>query len=185
MIELHDMTCDVNKRIPEGISCVCDEEEKTCKLKEQEGNLPPIAPIFDPKEPEAPDHICSKDSECVFCGPECITKSVLNNILDGGGSCNINLQPKNMKCVCRNSVCVTEKIQEPTTSTTTSTIPLPKEEDGLPKNGVGNLEDVLVNGFCGQQTNGICTKDSDCTVGGCSGTVCQSKSEPSVITTCD
>jgi eight-cysteine-cluster-containing protein len=185
MIELHNMECDVNKRIPKDASCICDEEEKMCKLKEQEDDLPPIAPIFDPTEPEVPDHICAKDNECVFCGPECVTKSVLNNILDSGSSCNSSLQPKNMKCVCRNSVCVTEKIQEPTTSTTTSTLPLPREEDGLPKNGVGNLEDILVNGFCGQQTNGICTKDSDCIVGGCSGTVCQSKSEPNVITTCD
>jgi eight-cysteine-cluster-containing protein len=40
-------------------------------------------------------------------------------------------------------------------------------------------------GFCGQSTNGSCSKDSDCMAGGCSGQVCQSKSEEPVITTCE
>ena len=41
------------------------------------------------------------------------------------------------------------------------------------------------NGFCGKSTNGQCSADSDCMNGGCSGQVCQSKSEQSAITTCE
>lgn len=41
------------------------------------------------------------------------------------------------------------------------------------------------NGFCGSSTYGDCFVDSDCTQGGCSGEVCQSKSEEPVITTCE
>lgn len=40
-------------------------------------------------------------------------------------------------------------------------------------------------GFCGTSTNGQCSTDSDCMTGGCSGQVCQSKSEEPVITTCE
>ncbi len=39
--------------------------------------------------------------------------------------------------------------------------------------------------FCGWSTNGACSSDSDCMRGGCSGQVCQSKSEEPVITTCE
>ncbi|MEM4359910.1 MAG: eight-cysteine-cluster domain-containing protein [Candidatus Bilamarchaeaceae archaeon] len=39
--------------------------------------------------------------------------------------------------------------------------------------------------FCGWSTYGSCSSDSDCRVGGCSGQVCQSKYEESVITTCE
>jgi eight-cysteine-cluster-containing protein len=41
------------------------------------------------------------------------------------------------------------------------------------------------NVFCGRSTSGSCGKDSDCISGGCSGQVCQSKSEEPVITTCE
>lgn len=39
--------------------------------------------------------------------------------------------------------------------------------------------------FCGTSTNGECSIDSDCTAGGCSGQVCQSKTEEPMITTCE
>jgi len=39
-------------------------------------------------------------------------------------------------------------------------------------------------GFCGQSTYGKCLTDLDCTKGGCSGEVCQSKDEESIITSC-
>ncbi|MEW6036029.1 MAG: eight-cysteine-cluster domain-containing protein [Candidatus Micrarchaeota archaeon] len=39
--------------------------------------------------------------------------------------------------------------------------------------------------FCGWSTGGSCASDSDCVKGGCSGQVCQSKGEPSAITTCE
>ncbi len=42
-----------------------------------------------------------------------------------------------------------------------------------------------VSGFCGSSTNGACSTDSDCMKGGCSGQVCQGKSEEPIITTCE
>jgi len=39
--------------------------------------------------------------------------------------------------------------------------------------------------FCGTSTNGQCSSDADCMIGGCSGQVCQSKSEEPIITTCE
>ncbi|MCK4529404.1 eight-cysteine-cluster domain-containing protein [candidate division WOR-3 bacterium] len=39
--------------------------------------------------------------------------------------------------------------------------------------------------FCGWSTDGKCSSDSDCIVGGCSAQVCQSKYEKSIITTCE
>jgi len=38
--------------------------------------------------------------------------------------------------------------------------------------------------FCGTSTEGVCDSDSDCVTDGCSGQVCRSKSEESVITNC-
>jgi len=40
-------------------------------------------------------------------------------------------------------------------------------------------------GFCGVSTLGPCSTSDDCATGGCSGQVCQSKSEEPVITTCE
>ncbi|NYZ77745.1 eight-cysteine-cluster domain-containing protein [Candidatus Micrarchaeota archaeon] len=40
-------------------------------------------------------------------------------------------------------------------------------------------------GFCGSSTDGPCSSDADCMSGGCSGQVCQSKSEEPVVTTCE
>ena len=42
-----------------------------------------------------------------------------------------------------------------------------------------------INSFCGTSTLGTCDSDADCVTGGCSGQVCQSKSEEPVITTCE
>jgi len=42
-----------------------------------------------------------------------------------------------------------------------------------------------IGDFCGRSTNGQCSSDADCITGGCSGQVCQSKSEEPVITTCE
>lgn len=44
---------------------------------------------------------------------------------------------------------------------------------------------VFPPNFCGWSTNGTCAGDSDCMSGGCSGQVCQSKSEEPAITTCE
>jgi eight-cysteine-cluster-containing protein len=40
-------------------------------------------------------------------------------------------------------------------------------------------------GFCGWETNGSCTSESDCVAGGCSGHVCESINEDPAITTCE
>jgi eight-cysteine-cluster-containing protein len=40
-------------------------------------------------------------------------------------------------------------------------------------------------GFCGTSTNGHCETDDDCKRAGCSGQVCQSTSEESIVTTCE
>lgn len=44
---------------------------------------------------------------------------------------------------------------------------------------------IREGGFCGYSTNGQCNADNDCITGGCSGQVCQSKSEEPMITTCE
>lgn len=55
--------------------------------------------------------------------------------------------------------------------------------------GVESLDEPITpspkESFCGTSTNGQCSVDSDCTSGGCSGQVCQSKSEEPMITTCE
>lgn len=40
-------------------------------------------------------------------------------------------------------------------------------------------------GFCGLSTYGKCEYDSECIKGGCSGQICQSVNEDSIITTCE
>lgn len=44
---------------------------------------------------------------------------------------------------------------------------------------------IVPDEFCGFSTGGPCSSNSNCTVGGCSGQVCQSKSEEPLITTCE
>jgi len=39
--------------------------------------------------------------------------------------------------------------------------------------------------FCGSSTKGECNSDADCVTGGCSGQICQSKSEEQLTTTCE
>jgi eight-cysteine-cluster-containing protein len=51
--------------------------------------------------------------------------------------------------------------------------------------GIGLLSHHYSEDFCGWSTYGKCSSDSDCTAGGCSGQVCQSKYEEPVITTCE
>ena len=52
-------------------------------------------------------------------------------------------------------------------------------------NEPGNGTVTPPTGFCGRSTNGPCSGNLDCMSGGCSGQVCQSASEPPVITTCE
>jgi len=39
--------------------------------------------------------------------------------------------------------------------------------------------------FCGSSTKGKCATNTDCITGGCSGQICQSASEESIISTCE
>lgn len=48
-----------------------------------------------------------------------------------------------------------------------------------------NSSNLNTKGFCGTSTLGTCNSDADCMSGGCSGQVCQSKSEEPIITTCE
>jgi len=41
------------------------------------------------------------------------------------------------------------------------------------------------SGFCGSSTKAACASHGDCTIGGCSGQVCQGKGEQQLITTCE
>jgi len=43
----------------------------------------------------------------------------------------------------------------------------------------------FIEEFCGTSSYGSCVSNLDCTAGGCSGQVCQSKNEESMITTCE
>jgi len=45
-------------------------------------------------------------------------------------------------------------------------------------------EEVKDN-FCGRSTYGKCDSNSDCIVGGCSGQICQAKSEEPIVSTCE
>ena len=57
-----------------------------------------------------------------------------------------------------------------------------------PQNGTSttaNGAPTTVAGFCGRSTGGSYSSDTDCTTGGCSGQVCQSKSEEGAVTTCE
>ena len=48
-----------------------------------------------------------------------------------------------------------------------------------------NKEKTTKAVFCGWSTEGDCFSDKDCMGGGCSGQVCQSINEESVLTTCE
>jgi len=49
----------------------------------------------------------------------------------------------------------------------------------------GLIPSPIKEPFCGTSTNGSCTEDEDCVTGGCSGQVCQGRTEEPVITTCE
>ncbi len=67
-----------------------------------------------------------------------------------------------------------------------------QEKEG--KNKCGGLFDQILStfsfieatgDFCGWSTYGECSSDADCSEGGCSGQVCESKNEEPTITTCE
>ncbi len=60
-----------------------------------------------------------------------------------------------------------------------------KEIDENHLNNKTDIENNSLEDFCGFSTYGSCSSDSECSAGGCSGQVCQSKNEEPVITTCE
>ncbi len=60
-----------------------------------------------------------------------------------------------------------------------------EDEDGCQVCKCGGGQGTNVSEFCGTSTFGFCETDEDCMTGGCSGQVCQSKSEEPVVTTCE
>lgn len=180
------MTCDANKKIPSGMTCMCDTRTKMCKLVAK-GSTMPTTPTTKSTVPTLPDNVCAKDADCGFCGPTCLTNSIIQKMSSGGNTCIVGMEPKNAKCVCRMGNCVQEMVT-PTTMQTTTTIKATtttKSFSTATTKPVSNiLQKILVNGFCGEQTNGSCGVDSDCMASGCSGTVCQAKNEPISMTTC-
>lgn len=178
------MNCDDNKKIPSGMTCMCDTRTGMCKLVAK-GSVMPTIPTTKSTTPTLPDNICSKDSDCGFCGPNCLTNNIIQKMSSGGNSCIVSMEPKNAKCVCRMGNCVQEIMTTTTLPVTTTTKVTPTTPVVTTTKPVSNaLQKILVNGFCGEQTNGSCGIDSDCMVSGCSGTVCQAKNEPVSVTTC-
>ena len=51
--------------------------------------------------------------------------------------------------------------------------------------GCGSNPVKVSEDFCGSSTKGVCSSDDDCIAGGCSGQVCQSKSDEQMFTTCE
>ena len=62
---------------------------------------------------------------------------------------------------------------------------LPKDFDLIYSNEFTIKGGKDTTGFCGLSTHGKCTSDSDCTVGGCSGELCQSKNNEPIETSCE
>lgn len=48
-----------------------------------------------------------------------------------------------------------------------------------------SFTEVLKEGFCGRSTMSYCINDLDCVRGGCSGSICQAKTDEQVLTTCE
>lgn len=116
------MTCDANKKIPSGMTCMCDTRTKMCKLV-LKGSTMPGVPTTKSTTPTLPDNVCSKDSDCGYCGLSCLTKSIIQKMNSGGNSCAIGLEPKNAKCVCRMGNCTQEMTSTTTTIAQTCTHP--------------------------------------------------------------
>ena len=87
-------------------------------------------------------------------------------------------EPKNCVDSCGNGICevfVCEGLDCPCAETTES---CPLDCDGYDGGTVGDP-------FCGFATDAECSTDDDCTIGGCSGQVCQGVSEEGKVTTCE
>ncbi len=60
-----------------------------------------------------------------------------------------------------------------------------QRNDESDRSWIDELNKILKDMFCGWSTYGSCSSDSDCIRGGCSGQVCQSRYEETIVTTCE
>jgi len=191
MITDSNMTCDANKKMPSDMTCMCDSRTKMCKTFPKLGVQPTTPTTTNPSRANIPDNICITNRDCGFCGSQCLTNSILQKMSSSGNNCNISLKPENSACICRAGNCVIEYTKPPTSPTPPSndvtypgvpSTPTPGQNVNPP---LTNAKPANITGFCGTQTEGYCASDSDCMVGGCSGTMCQAKSERPIATTCE
>ena len=159
------VTYEKEKECEDSVKLVCGVDGKNYKNKCE-------------AEKENVEIKCEKACPCEVTNPTLVCPLIYQPVcgLDNktySNSCSAHNEGVDIKC---NQAC-------PCTTTTTSTTTTTQPKASAP--GTGTWKDILINGFCGIQTEASCTSDGDCKVGGCSGTICQGKSEPSAITTCD
>jgi len=138
-----------------------------CLLPIGEKNLtnttPPVNKTIPPGY-EVQDY-CEKDSDCVR----------LNSCCDCGDGVYVNTyHQQNVECDGHRCMCPIRDTVGKCEKNKCIAVSQNETGNGKPETG-----------FCGWSTNATCSTDADCTTGGCSGQVCQSKSEKSVITTCE
>jgi len=128
-----------------------------CTFPKAPGNNTTVPPGYEVKD------FCKKDADCVR----------LNKCCDCGLGEYVNIYHQENPA-CTGPRCLCPIALSKGECQNNSCIAVPDTGNGTPNTG-----------FCGWSTNGSCTSDADCTSGGCSGQVCQSKSEEPVITTCE
>ncbi len=126
-----------------------------------ETNIMNYPPGYEVKDYCERDSDCFRQVKCCDCGEgEYVNKYHIENPLCSGPRCLCPIM--DTVGACRSNRCV----------------PAPAQPV-IPDNSTKRP------GFCGWSTGGSCSSDADCRSGGCSGQVCQSKSEPTVATTCE
>lgn len=150
---------------------------------------------------------CTVDADCT-CGVNVVTKTCDYGIaacIDSSQQCPdfCGGIAGNLEIVCKDNQCV--QITRPASTCTTDAdckygaewcvtgACVPCDNSGQvctiacllvePRNGCQPCK--CQTSFCGWSSNGPCASDADCTTGGCSGQVCQSKNEEPIITTCE
>jgi len=155
-------------------------------------------------QPKCGDGLChpwEKDSDSILGTCYCLlgtgsfkTKTyanLLGHIVCGVGGLNRNYCPNDCNGV---------NIPEETTTSTTPWVVQPPVDVEPPiitppttippttttkSTSSGYPVDVLLNGFCGQQTSSSCKIDTDCKVSGCSGEICQAVTDKKYVSTCE
>ena len=181
-----------------GIQIQCN---KQCPCEVAKGFIEP------PSNPVQPGK-CGSASDCMVCGDECFEGTMLKNSGQVCGKTTI----KNLGCDCQNGNCMLSVFScgdivdfvcgidgktyknkcaandagvgiECNRVCPCTTIPA-KPLLITPDTGASKLKDIIVNGFCGTQTETFCSQDSDCMVGGCSGEICQARKDNMMNSIC-